>query len=127
MPLSEHEQKLLEQLERQLQADDPKFASSMGTDRMQTLSTRHIVIGALIAVAGILVLLFGVSKQIIPLGVVGFLIMGAGVYWASTQGAKAGARKNNAQTKAQRGGKPQRGSFMSTLEDRWEDRRRDEP
>ncbi|MET1020930.1 MAG: DUF3040 domain-containing protein, partial [Arthrobacter sp.] len=30
MPLSEHEQKLLEQLEKQLHEDDPKFASSMG-------------------------------------------------------------------------------------------------
>lgn len=127
MPLSEHEQKLLEQLERQLQADDPKFASSMATDRLQTLSTRHIVIGALVTVAGILVLLFGVSKQIIPLGVIGFLIMGAGVYWASTQGAKAVSRKAKEQGPVTRGGKPQRRTFMSNLEERWDDRRRDDP
>ena len=52
MPLSEHEQKLLEQLERQLHEDDPKFASSMGSDPGRTWSTRHIVIGVLATLAG---------------------------------------------------------------------------
>ncbi len=122
MPLSEHEQKLLEQLERQLQADDPKFASSLGNDRMRTLSTRHIVIGALAAVLGLLVLLAGVAAQLIIVGVAGFLIMGGGVYWASTQGAKAAARKDNKSGKAK-----SQGNFMTNLEDRWEDRRREEP
>ena len=32
MPLSEHEQKLLEQLEQQLNAEDPKFARSMDSE-----------------------------------------------------------------------------------------------
>ena len=32
MPLSEHEQKLLELLEKQLHEDDPKFANSIGSD-----------------------------------------------------------------------------------------------
>ncbi|WP_026535298.1 DUF3040 domain-containing protein [Arthrobacter sp. H14] len=122
MPLSEHEQKLLEQLERQLQADDPKFASSLGNDRMHALSTRHIVIGALAAVVGLLVLLVGVSAQLIFVGVGGFLIMGGGVYWASTQGAKAAARKDKKTGKSK-----SQGNFMSNLEDRWEDRRREEP
>ncbi|WP_026819650.1 DUF3040 domain-containing protein [Arthrobacter castelli] len=122
MPLSEHEQKLLEQLERQLQADDPKFASSLGNDRMHALSTRHIVFGALGAVLGLLVLLVGISQQWIIVGVVGFLIMGGGVYWASTQGAKAAKRKEKGSGKS----KSQSG-FMSNLEDKWEDRRREEP
>ncbi|GAB3249593.1 DUF3040 domain-containing protein [Arthrobacter pigmenti] len=122
MPLSEHEQKLLEQLERQLQADDPKFASSLGNDRMRALSTRHIVFGALAAVLGLLVLLVGISQQLIIVGVAGFLIMGGGVYWASTQGAKTASRKG----KTSGNSKPQ-GKFMSNLEDRWEDRRREEP
>ena len=53
MPLSEHEQKLLEQLEKQLHEDDPKFASSMGSDPGRIWSTRHLVIGVLGALAGI--------------------------------------------------------------------------
>ena len=59
MPLSEHEQKLLEQLEKQLHEDDPKFANSMGSDPRRNWSTRHIVIGVLATLAGVLLLLVG--------------------------------------------------------------------
>ena len=54
MPLSEHEQRLLEQLEQQLHAEDPKFASHMESASGRSLSTRHIVVGSLVAIAGIL-------------------------------------------------------------------------
>ena len=47
MPLSEHEQKMLEQLEKQLHEEDPKFADSMGADALRRFSTRHIVLGIL--------------------------------------------------------------------------------
>ena len=83
MPLSEHEQKLLEQLEKQLHEDDPKFANSMGSDPGRTWSTRHVVIGVLCALAGIFLLLVGVTLQNIFVGVLGFVVMGAGVYFAT--------------------------------------------
>ncbi|MEQ4520491.1 DUF3040 domain-containing protein [Pseudarthrobacter sp. B907] len=119
MPLSEHEQKLLEQLEKQLHEDDPKFASSMGSDPGRSWSTRHLVIGVLGALAGILLLLLGVSMQLIVVGVLGFVVMGAGVYFATMRNSggrptAAGGRKS---------GKP-RSSFMSNLEERWEERHR---
>ena len=39
MPLSEHEQRLLEQMERQLYADDPKLASTLrGSGRSPALA-----------------------------------------------------------------------------------------
>ena len=82
MPLSEHEQKLLEQLEKQLHEDDPKFASSMGSDAGRSWSTRHLVIGVLATLAGVVLLLFGVTIQNIFVGVLGFVVMGAGVYYA---------------------------------------------
>lgn len=123
MALSEHEQRLLEQLEQQLHADDPKFANSLGTAAGRSLSTRHIVLGALTAVVGILVLLIGVSAQIIPVGVLGFIIMGAGVYWATT-------RRNGGRMPAGGSGRGKshspRSSFMSNLEDKWEERKRDQ-
>jgi Protein of unknown function (DUF3040) len=122
MPLSEHEQKLLEQLEKQLHEDDPKFANSMGSDPGRTWSTRHLVIGVLCALAGIALLLVGVTTQIIPVGVLGFVVMGGGVYFATMRngsGAKAGSGS------AGKSGKP-RSSFMSSLEERWDERRRDD-
>jgi len=118
MPLSEHEQKLLEQLEKQLHEDDPKFASSMGSDPGRSWSTRHLVIGVLGALAGILLLLLGVSLQSIIVGVLGFIVMGAGVYFATMR--NSGGRAAGAGRKP---GKP-RSSFMSNLEERWEKRHR---
>ena len=90
MPLSEHEQKLLEQLEKQLHEDDPKFASSMGSVPGRSWSTRHLVIGVLATLAGVLLLLVGVSMQNIFVGVLGFVVMGAGVYFATMRSSAVG-------------------------------------
>ena len=124
MPLSEHEQKLLEQLEKQLHEDDTKFASSMGSDAGRSWSTRHLVIGVLATLAGIVLLLFGVTIQNIFVGVLGFVVMGAGVYYATMRGAAA-AGKANAAGATRKPGKP-RSSFMSNLEERWDERHRGE-
>lgn len=127
MPLSEREQRMLKQLEEQLQSEDPSFASSMQDSPAGTLNVRNIVLGALIAVLGIIVLLFGIWNQWIPVGVIGFLIMGAGVYYATTGGASGNSRGGNG---GGGGGGPRSstpspsGSFMTGLEQRWEERRR---
>lgn len=120
MPLSEHEQKLLEQLEKQLHEDDPKFANSMGSDPGRSWSTRHVVIGVLCALAGIFLLLVGVTLQNIFVGVLGFVVMGAGVYFATMRSSAPGKSRGG------RAGKPgkSRSSFMSSLEERWDERRR---
>ena len=89
MALSEHEQRLLDQLEQQLHAEDPKFANSMATSAGRGISTRRIVLGALMAVVGLAVLLLGITEAGIAVGVVGFLVMGAGVYYATTRGRKS--------------------------------------
>jgi hypothetical protein len=116
MPLSEHEQKLLEQLEKQLHEDDPKFASQMGSVPGRSWSTRHLVMGVLATLAGVLLLLVGVSTQIIIVGVVGFVVMGGGVYFATMRSSAVGKARA-----AGRKGKP-RSSFMSNLEQRWDER-----
>jgi Flp pilus assembly protein TadB len=122
MPLSEHEQKLLEQLEKQLHEDDPKFANSMGSDPGRTWSTRHLVIGVLCALAGIALLLVGVTTQMIVVGVLGFVVMGGGVYFATMRNASG---KGGSASGTGKSGKP-RSSFMSSLEERWDERRRDD-
>ena len=52
MPLSEHEQRLLEQIERALVDDDPKFASSVRTGDRRLKSRRRLQIGAALVVVG---------------------------------------------------------------------------
>ncbi|MBE0009876.1 MULTISPECIES: DUF3040 domain-containing protein [unclassified Arthrobacter] len=126
MALSEHEQRLLDQLEQQLHADDPKFASSMASSTPRSMSTRRIVIGALMAVAGILILLLGVANQIILVGVAGFLVMGAGVYFATTRSKESeAAPMPRGTTKAAPVNRS--GGFLSTLEEKWDERKREQP
>ncbi|MCC3271913.1 DUF3040 domain-containing protein [Arthrobacter zhangbolii] len=124
MALSEHEQRLLDQLEQQLHAEDPKFANSMATSAGRGISTRRIVLGALLAVVGLAVLLLGITEAGIAVGVVGFLVMGAGVYYATTRGRKnppkAADGRTERQPTAQRG-------FMNNLENKWDERKRDQP
>lgn len=126
MALSEHEQRLLDQLEQQLHADDPKFANSMASSTQRSMSTRRIVLGSLVTVAGLAILLLGIWNQFIPVGVAGFLIMGAGVYYATTKsklsGSAPGAGKAAKASSASRGG-----GFLSSLEEKWDERKRDQP
>ncbi|MCU1634136.1 MAG: hypothetical protein JWM61_2788 [Micrococcaceae bacterium] len=124
MALSEHEQRLLDQLEQQLHADDPKFAHSMASDTRKSMSTRRLVIGSLITIAGILVLLAGIVYQNIFIGVAGFLIMGGGVYFATTKSKQVdGGETAGRPSKTPTGGK---GGFMTSLEDKWDERKRDQ-
>ncbi|WP_422936342.1 DUF3040 domain-containing protein [Sinomonas sp. P47F7] len=120
MPLSEHEQKMLEQLEKQLHEEDPKFADSMGADALRRFSTRHIVLGVLGVIVGLMVLLLGgVQFSNVFVGVIGFLIMGASVYYGTLRGAgrMRGPRKAAVAPKA---------GFLARLEARWDERRRDQ-
>lgn len=134
MPLSEREQRMLKQLEEQLQSEDPSFASSMQDSPAGKLNVRNIVLGALVAVLGIVVLLLGIYNQWIPVGVIGFLIMGAGVYYATTGGTSGNSRRDGGGGGGNGGGgggggprsstPSPSGSFMTGLEQRWEERRR---
>jgi hypothetical protein len=125
MALSEHEQRLLDQLEQQLHADDPKFAHSMASSTRRSMSTRRLVIGSLVTIAGILVLLAGIGYQIIALGVAGFLIMGA-EYISRTTKAKTSEKGTAAGAPAKPASAGKSG-FMSSLEDKWDERKRDQP
>ncbi|MGO4385213.1 DUF3040 domain-containing protein [Specibacter sp. RAF43] len=121
MPLSEHEQRLLDQLEQQLHAEDPKFANTLASDPARSLSTRHIVIGVLVMIAGIMILLGGVASHLIVVGVLGFLVMGGGVYIAISL-PKFGTRR----TAGPKSSGKQKSGFMNSLEERWEERRREQ-
>ena len=120
MPLSEHEQKMLEQLEKQLHEEDPKFADSMGADALRRFSTRHIVLGILGVIVGLLVLLLGgVQFSNVFVGVIGFLIMGASVYYGTLRGAGRRMRSPHKASGTKSG-------FLSRLEARWDERRREQ-
>ena len=83
MPLSEHEQRLLEQMERALYAEDPKLASTLRGADLRAHQRRRVIVGSLGLLVGLGLLLAGVSIGW-PLGVVGFLVMLASAWWITS-------------------------------------------
>lgn len=146
MPLSEHEQHLLEQMEQALYAEDPKFASQMGATARARMR-RRIIIGVLGAIVGLALVVLGVISQKTWMGGAGFAIMVAGAGYAitpprqasapglgsvgddGTVGAvrkRSGAKRKKPRAPGRAGHAGQsRGSFMQRLEARWERRRND--
>lgn len=125
MPLSEHEQRLLDQLEQQLHAEDPKFANVLSTSPGRSMSTRNIVIGVLVVIIGLMILLGGVASQLIVVGILGFLVMGAGVYLAISK-PKFGADPQRVGKAGGNGGAKPKSGFMNNLEEKWDERRREQ-
>jgi hypothetical protein len=125
VPLSEHEQRLLEQMERALYAEDPKFASSLRSAGPRPGSRRRAAIGVLVALVGVALLVAGAATSIIPLGVVGFLAMLGGTFVvirtlkaqpeAAATAPAAGTKKAQAQA-------PKAG-FMDKMDERFRKRR----
>ena len=97
MPLSEHEQRLLEQIERALVDDDPKFASSVRSGDRRLKARRKMQIGGLLLIVGLAVMIGGVVAQSILIGILGAVVMFAGLplvalnYKSATGAAEAGS------------------------------------
>jgi Protein of unknown function (DUF3040) len=124
VPLSDNEQRLLEQMERALYAEDPKFASTMRGAARRSGSARRMMIGVGAVVLGLVLLIVGVVQQAVPLSVAGFISMLAGTAYAVSghrRGGPAGVVQGNG---AVRKVAKRRTTFMQRLEQRW-DRRRD--
>ena len=120
MPLSEQEQRLLDEMERNLYQNDADFVATVGSRRGRP-NYRGIVLGAVLVVVGIIVLLVGVGIHQPVVGVIGFVVMFAGVLVAitPTRGARAAERTPGSSS---RSGSHRTGGFMSTINDRWERR-----
>jgi len=123
VPLSDHEQRLLEQIERALYAEDPKFASSVRATDLRTHYRRRIVRGVIGFILGLAILLAGVITQVFYLliGVVGFLVMlgsalVAASAWRRLQTARGSRLPRPSLPKP---------SFLERFEERWRRRRGD--
>ena len=130
MPLSEHEQRLLEQIERALVDDDPKFASSVRTGDRRLKARRKLQLGAALVVVGLAVLVGGAVARSVPLGVFGFLVAFAGVtlgvlnYKSATGAVEAGSTPAGSKGQAGsgrsgRGSRAGRQPLKSRLEERF--------
>lgn len=136
MPLSEHEQRLLDQIERALYAEDPKFATTVQASDLRTHVRRRLRRGVLLFVLGVVLLLAGVMTQWY-VGVVGFLLMLVSALTVATSYKRGTSRPGVSRARLRsvggtakrttRSGRPQRSagprsSFMERVEERWRKR-----
>ena len=131
MPLSEHEQRLLDQIEHALYAEDPKFAHAVRTTNPQTHYKRQITKAALGLVVGIGVLMAGLvvnkGALTVAISVAGFLLMVASAFWAITSWKRMTGVGGDYEPPA-RGSRSARrqsnsgGGLMGRLEERWRKR-----
>ncbi|GAA1835834.1 DUF3040 domain-containing protein [Agromyces salentinus] len=124
MPLSEQEQRLLEEMERNLYRNDADFVHAVGGVRGRRPNYRAIVLGVLLAVAGAGALIAGVALQALIIGVVGFALMFAGVLVAITPSKRGAATPAPAESgpSASKPKGQQSAGFMDRLNDRWDRR-----
>jgi protein-S-isoprenylcysteine O-methyltransferase Ste14 len=130
MPLSEHEQRLLEQIERALYAEDPKFASTVRGAKVRRPSRRRRLQGAALFLLGLVLLIVGVVVHVrafeVPvISVFGFLVMFAGAVLAVLGGRNRGSAGGE-QSAESASGAAGRNSFTQRMEDRFR-RRFEEP
>ena len=140
MPLSEHEQRQLEQIEQALYSEDPKFVHTVRSSDPRVHYKRRAVQAVAGFVLGVGLLLGGVISQYIWVGVAGFVVMLVCSMWALTSyrhisatSARTGfgrprssARTRRRQQRQQRkaGVRVATPGMMERLEERW--RRRQE-
>ena len=121
MPLSDHEQRLLEQIERALYAEDPKFASTVRSTDLRHYHRRRVLRGAIVCLLGLAAVVGGAVAGYVALAVIGAIVAVLGVVltvsaWRRmTQGdLLAHARRARA--------KSARPSFRARMEERWQRR-----
>ncbi|PKH44054.1 Protein of unknown function [Nocardioides alpinus] len=141
MELSEEELRLLEQMERALVEEDPKFASTLRGTSFQRAARRRMILGGVVLVAGIGLLVVAVLLDVNTLvqtvvGVLGFVVMLGGAILALTSARSPGTPASKVRASGRTGfgvvdggrqhrpGRQRSGSpFMERMEERWRRRR----
>lgn len=123
MPLSEHEQRAFEQIERSL-AEDPKFASAVRATDPRIHARRRLVLAVLVVIVGLALVVFGTVNDLLPLGAGGFLVMLAGAAFAMQTQRRAKNPTLQAVDGTASRSTRRRSSLIDRLEERW--RRRPE-
>jgi hypothetical protein len=147
VPLSEHEQRQLEQIEQALYAEHPRFARAVRASDPRVHYRRRVVFAAIGFLIGVGLLVAGVATKEPWMGVAGFVVMLACSMWALTsyrhmagiasgrglaKERRSGKAAKNPRGRAPKGGpRAPRGGprtakqpMMERLEERW--RRRQE-
>ena len=121
MPLSEHEQRMLEQMERALYEEDPRFAAAIrDTPVPASRARRGAGLGVLVAALGVVAMVGGLVINLPIISILGFIAVVAGTYIAVLGVATEG--------RAAKGPRPPKSAgFLKSAEDRFRNRRDGNP
>ena len=124
VPLSEHEQRLFDQIERSL-AEDPKFASAVRASDPRFHARRRLVVAAFMIIAGLALVVYGTVSSNTPLGVAGFVVMLGSAAFAMQSRRKGGQPADLhavGGTATRRTRQTRKAGFIDRLEERWKNR-----
>jgi hypothetical protein len=114
MPLSEHEQRVLEQMELALSVEDPKLVSTLAGAGPGQLVRSRLALAVGLVILGIGTLLGGLIAKLTFVGVIGFALALAGIYLAISRTSVPKMAKRNHPSG--------RSTFIQRLEERWDHR-----
>ncbi|MFC7548437.1 DUF3040 domain-containing protein [Plantactinospora sp. GCM10030261] len=130
MPLSEHEQRLFEQIERSL-AEDPKFASAVRANDPRFRVRRRLLVAAGVIIAGLALVVYGTVSKLTPLGVAGFVVMLGAAAFAMQSHRRSqqpdlhvvgGTTARQPRGRGRSRGRGRKSSMLDRLEERWRQR-----
>ena len=110
MPLSDHEKRMLQEMEAALMTEDPRLVSALSGE-VKSIGKNRIMLGLGLVALGILVLFAGLIAKLTPVGVLGFLIALAGLISALSSLGKPSRPKTK-----------RANSLSARLEQRWDKR-----
>lgn len=116
MPLSDHERRLLAEMEAAFQQEDPRLVSTL-TGNARTKQASFILYGALALLAGMGILFGGLIAKLILVGLLGFVIALAGAFLIFTNLSMGSSGK--------RAPKSKKAKWSDRLEGRWDRRNYD--
>jgi hypothetical protein len=127
VPLSEHEQRQLEQIEQALYADYPRFANAVRTSDPRVHYKRRLIQAGLGFLLGVGMLVAGVLTKYIWVSAAGVVVMLVSCTWALHSFRRmtgAASRRGSTKPKDRRRRRQAGPGMMERLEERW--RRRQE-
>ena len=130
MPLSEHEQRILAEIERRLLEEDPKFAQQVGSS-FQAHLARRLKLAGLGFVLGLVILVVGFIQNV-GLGVAGFVVMLASIFEVvrtlrrraaiNRPSERAGSAQARSAGRQRTPGKSSLDSWWTKMTERWRQR-----
>jgi len=116
--LSEHEQKLLAEMEAALTADDPRLVGAL-TGKVRTRQASRVLLGFVSVLGGLAVVLAGLVAKSTPVGIIGFVIALVGAFTAISNFSLRQMMGKNTGSNA---GKQRGPGIGDRLGQRWDDR-----